>query len=374
MKKTVFLISILLVLRVSAQINTRRTIAIPDIPGYVTLKCDFHMHTVFSDGQVWPDVRVAEAWNDGLDAIAITDHLEYSPHSGDIKADRNRSYEIAKGPGKQMNIIVIHGAEITRGNPVGHWNCLFIQDGEKVNKDSAYDGLVEATAQKAVIQWNHPGWRLPNEIPVWYGFQQKVFDHKMMNQIEIVNETSYYPLAHQWALDKNLAITANSDVHGPIYQSYGNIVHRPITLVFAKERSEASIKEALLAGRTAVYHIDTLMGREEFLKPLLQQSLTVKTPVITIAGKQWIDVILDNSSDVPVMLSFKGGSDEYASVGSGIYVPAHGQARVTVKGLKENVGERKYSIPCIVDNYYVGPRKGMSTSFEFTVKFEVAKK
>ena len=26
----------------------------PDIPGYQTLKCDLHIHTVFSDGSVWP--------------------------------------------------------------------------------------------------------------------------------------------------------------------------------------------------------------------------------------------------------------------------------------------------------------------------------
>ncbi|MHC4330495.1 MAG: hypothetical protein ACYSWW_20505 [Planctomycetota bacterium] len=32
----------------------------PDILGYKTLKCDFHMHTVFSDGQVWPTTRVDE--------------------------------------------------------------------------------------------------------------------------------------------------------------------------------------------------------------------------------------------------------------------------------------------------------------------------
>ena len=49
---------------------------IPDIPGYYTMKCDFHMHTVFSDGKVWPDVRVKEAIAEGLDAISITDHVE----------------------------------------------------------------------------------------------------------------------------------------------------------------------------------------------------------------------------------------------------------------------------------------------------------
>lgn len=32
----------------------RHEIAFTDLSGYKTLKCDFHMHTVFSDGRVWP--------------------------------------------------------------------------------------------------------------------------------------------------------------------------------------------------------------------------------------------------------------------------------------------------------------------------------
>ena len=44
-------------------------IEFPDVPGYLTLKCDLHMHTVFSDGSVWPNIRVQEALRDGLDAI-----------------------------------------------------------------------------------------------------------------------------------------------------------------------------------------------------------------------------------------------------------------------------------------------------------------
>jgi len=52
-----------------SQSGVRRIINIPDISGYHTLKCDFHMHTVFSDGLVWPTVRVQEAYLEGLDAI-----------------------------------------------------------------------------------------------------------------------------------------------------------------------------------------------------------------------------------------------------------------------------------------------------------------
>lgn len=32
---------------------------------------DLHTHSVFSDGQVWPSIRVEEGVRDGLDALAI---------------------------------------------------------------------------------------------------------------------------------------------------------------------------------------------------------------------------------------------------------------------------------------------------------------
>ena len=32
------------------QTPVRQTLAVPDLPGFRTLKADFHLHTVFSDG------------------------------------------------------------------------------------------------------------------------------------------------------------------------------------------------------------------------------------------------------------------------------------------------------------------------------------
>ena len=62
------------------------------------LSTDLHIHTVFSDGAVWPSIRVEEARREGLDLIAMTEHLEYQPHEEDIPhPDRNRSYAIASG-------------------------------------------------------------------------------------------------------------------------------------------------------------------------------------------------------------------------------------------------------------------------------------
>ena len=80
---------LLFVFPLSAQVrqNVKQTVNLPDIPGYFTLKCDFHMHTVFSDGHVWPSFRVNEALRDGLDAISITEHIDYEGFPDEIKKD-----------------------------------------------------------------------------------------------------------------------------------------------------------------------------------------------------------------------------------------------------------------------------------------------
>ena len=55
----------------------RREIIVPQVRGLNVYKADLHMHTIFSDAHVTPEYRVQEAWLDGLDVIAITEHTEY---------------------------------------------------------------------------------------------------------------------------------------------------------------------------------------------------------------------------------------------------------------------------------------------------------
>ena len=131
MKNFIVLILFVFVSNIYLQTRARTEIQIPDILGYKTLKCDFHIHTVFSDGNVWPTVRAEEAWREGLDAISITDHLEYTPHKEDINLRYNRSSEIAKSHGDELDITVIKGSEITRSMPPGHLNAIFINDADK---------------------------------------------------------------------------------------------------------------------------------------------------------------------------------------------------------------------------------------------------
>ena len=257
----------------SPDVKVDRTIVFPDIPGYITLKCDLHIHTVLSDGLVWPAIRVEEAIRDGLDAISITDHLEYQPHKDDIPhSDRNRSYQLARQASGNSDLLVIHGAEITRAMPPGHANAIFLEDANALNLDDPMEVFREAKRQGAFIFWNHPNWTAQREdgVATLTELHQQLFAEGFLNGIEIVNEDTYSDEALQIALDHNLTLLGNSDIHGLIDWQYDvpGGGHRPVTLVFAKERTESSLKDALEARRTAVWFNNTLVGRSEFLVPL----------------------------------------------------------------------------------------------------------
>ena len=71
MKKSSIIGVLILCFTFWGKAQVRNEIRVPDPEGYRTLKCDFHIHTVFSDGLVWPTVRVDEAYREGLDAIAL---------------------------------------------------------------------------------------------------------------------------------------------------------------------------------------------------------------------------------------------------------------------------------------------------------------
>lgn len=256
-----------------------KSLFIPDLDQYKTLKCDFHMHTVFSDGLVWPTTRVDEAYSEGLDAIALTEHIEYRPHKEDIKAGHNRSYDIAKQRADQLGVILIKGSEITREMAPGHHNALFLQDCEKLDTPEYMNAFKAAKAQNAFIFWNHPGWdaQQPEETR-WWDVHTQLYDDGFMQGIEVANGASYFPEAHQWCLDKKLTMMGTSDIHQPIQTdiNFAKGEHRTITLVFAKERTAESIKEALLNRRTAVFYQDQVIGEEIWLKELFKNAIRIE--------------------------------------------------------------------------------------------------
>lgn len=295
----------------------RTAINIPDLPGYVTLKCDFHIHTVFSDGKVWPTVRSEEAWREGLDAIAITDHIEHQPHKADMIKNHNRAYELARGTGDDLKLMVVHGSEITRSMPPGHLNAIFLTNSTLLETEKWQDAVGAAHDQGAFIFWNHPGWerQLTNGVVVWYSEHTQLVQEGKLNGIEVINGREYYPEAHRWALEKKLTMFSNSDIHEPLnldYQVHAGD-HRPLTLVFAKERSMAAMKEALFARRTVVYSGNQLIGEEQYLRPIFEKSITLDRIAVTLKGKKAVLVQISNSSDIDYELEGTNPPTEFSA-------------------------------------------------------------
>jgi predicted metal-dependent phosphoesterase TrpH len=252
----------------------------PDVPGYKVMKCDLHQHTVFSDGSVWPDIRVAESLMDGLDAISLTEHLEYQPHKADIPhPDRNRSYELALKEAKDHNLLIIRGSEITRNMPPGHCNAIFIDDANKMLVADSIGVFREAKRQGAFTFWNHPFWtrQQTDGITILNPVQKMLIKEKLLDGIEVVNDGNYSDEAIQIALDNNLTMMGTSDVHKLIAWSNAAAAgaNRPVTLVFAKEPTIEGIKEGLMNRRTVVSFKDFLIGRDEYLLPMVKASLKI---------------------------------------------------------------------------------------------------
>jgi len=308
MKKTLFsgLLLVLISSSILAQI-VRKDMKVPDILDYKTLKCDFHIHTVFSDGNVWPTIRVDEAWMMGYDAISITDHIEYQPHKDYIPVQHNASFEIAKPEGDKQDIIVIQGSEITREMPPGHLNAIFIKDATKIETNliahkhstqtpSNYmdsidhvlkdynNALKEAHEQDGFIFWNHPGWssQAPDGIK-FYDVHKELIEKGWLNGIEVANWGEWYPEAFRWCLDHNLAMLSNSDIHQTeeIFEIKSKVDHRPVTLVFVRSRSAEGIREALDAARTAVWFNNMVIGRKDYVEPLFYNSVEISETFFT---------------------------------------------------------------------------------------------
>ncbi|MCB0568912.1 MAG: PHP domain-containing protein [Phaeodactylibacter sp.] len=361
MKKLLLLLLLAQAFQLTAQAPhthvPQRAIRFPDVPGYLTLVCDFHQHTVFSDGSVWPDIRVQEALRDSLDAISLTEHLEYQPHKGDIPhPDRNRSYEVAKDNARAYGLIVVKGSEITRRMPPGHSNAIFIQDANKLMIEDSIEVFREAKRQGAFTFWNHPNWtaQRPDGIARLTAMHLQLIEEGLLDGIEVVNDLTYSDEALQIALDYNLTIMGTSDIHGLVDWQYGipEGGHRPVTLAFATERSAEAIKDALLNRRTVVWYNNTLIGREAQLVPLAEASLSVAKAAYQ--GPSSLAVVtVRNTSDVEYVLQSRSGYTFHTSTGLVVLHP-QGETELQVKTLEQL---KEFDLPFTVLNAVTAPNE-----------------
>ncbi|MFH1852878.1 MAG: Sb-PDE family phosphodiesterase [Candidatus Neomarinimicrobiota bacterium] len=357
----------------TAQVQRRQEIILPDLPGYITLKCDFHMHTIFSDGLVWPTVRVEEAWRDGLDAIALTDHIESTPYKNDVIIDYDRPYAIAEPVAQALGIILIKGAEITRSMPPGHFNVLFAENIDTLKTPSWETALRTARQQDAFVFWNHPGWvgQQLDGSARWDSIHDALYEQGLFQGVEVVNHFEYYPEALAWALEKNLTVLANSDIHNAVEVAFdaddGN--RRPLTLVFVRERSAAGIRDALRERRTVACWGNNLYGSEKYLRPLFDGSIVVEEKQARIYGR-WLDQVrIRNNSAIDYRLKLRHDV-ENVRVPREITLFAQSTILFELIGTSSTYsGARTVKIPYSVENLVTGPGEGLAVEIAVDVTF-----
>lgn len=349
-------------------------VRIPDVDGYRTLKCDFHMHTVFSDGDLWPEFRVKEALAEGLDAIAITDHIEYLPKKKYMGTDRNLSYQIARETAAATGLILIPGAEITRSMPPGHLNAIFIQDANALATETWRDAVTEARRQGAIIFWNHPGWKgqQADGLPRWYAEHTELLGNGSLWGMEVANHTEYYPQVLAWAREKGLGILGNSDSHEPISFEFNRkgIPHRPMTLVFASDRTAEAIRAALLAKRTAIYRENTVIGDSVWLHQIFVHAVTLTPGEISTTGRKPVPVTATNTSDLTWHLERVSASGALVFPEE-LTIPA-GQS--TIFGVRPPADTLSVQGPVTVSyrvkNLIIAPDRYLEVPLTFRVKIE----
>ncbi len=321
-------------LRHSRQTSAERTeIILPQVNGYNVYKADLHLHTIYSDGDVTPEYRVREAWYDGLDVVASTEHVEYRRHEGTminflkgyvkkgteavnynlmggpadkdgIQSDLNHSVRLYESIAFLYGITVIPGAEITRDPKViGHYNALFTTDNNTIYDADPIQSMRNARAQGAIIMQNHPGWRRTDLSMM--EFETKVYGEGLIDGIEIMNGSEFYPKAIERAKEYGYFMSSNTDAHNSTFETYSrNGSFRNMTLIFAKNQSLESLKEALLAHRTLAYSFGSIAGEEQLLKDFFKASMAVKVLDVDPKGKKTVS--LTNMSSFAYLLDFGG--------------------------------------------------------------------
>lgn len=274
----------------------RKEIMIPSsLNGYNVYKADLHTHSIFSDGLVHPKWRVYEAWQDGLDVMAVTEHIEnrayenmfheylkeytdkeYQKGPAGLKnVDINFSIREAKKEAVKYGITIIPGSEITRsGSEVGHFNALFTTDNNLIYDEDPVQSIRNAKSQGALVMHNHPGWRRKDikMTPT----EKTAYGEGLIDGVEVMNGGMFFPGIIDRVREYNQFIAANTDVHKTTASDYRLTgADRPMTLILAKDKSLESLREALLQRRTIAFGFNTLCGSEELLRDFFHACVKV---------------------------------------------------------------------------------------------------
>lgn len=198
--------------------------------GFTWLACDFHAHTVHSDGALGVGELAARAVEAGLDVLAVTDHNTVSHHSA------------LPSLSKRYGVTLLPGQEVTTDR--GHANAF--GDIGWVDFRRPASTWVSATRERGgLLSINHPiagdySWihPLPERPPLAEIWHHSWFDLTWTG-----------PLAWWTAWGLDTVPIGGSDFHDP---TQGRPVGRPVTWLACESAAPDAVLDGLRAGRTAL--------------------------------------------------------------------------------------------------------------------------
>ena len=281
----------------------RTEIILPDVNGFKCYKGDFHIHTSYSDGKATPGGRVNEAWYDGLDIIAITDHYEGTSglkralkvaaplnpdgepteyktavQRGSVPADFNAIHDEAVAQLRRTGfpMLLIKGCEMAREpKEYGHFNCLFLKDLNTLYDPDIAEAFKNVKKQGGIVIHNHPSYRRGTTDKS--ESHKKLYDAGLIDGVEVANGVNFYPLMIGRCINEKLTMFANTDEHNLTSYRFGSQnCYRTMTFVFAKNLTEKAVKDAILKRRTLAYVCGYIAGEEQLLCDFINAAVYCK--------------------------------------------------------------------------------------------------
>lgn len=287
------------------RIETRPQHSFPKVGQYEVLACDFHMHTPYSDGAISPRERVLEAYRQGYDAIAITDH------------GKTDAYKDAIDLAKALGIVLIRSFEtgikdnehlVVLGAPEGYVPVNAHSWAEKKGEPTAfYQDQLESIAKfggVVILAHPHVGYREPVIWAIKHGLIQAV---EVKNGVvgsgwnTVLSHGTYcYPAAFDFALENKLAMLADTDSHS------ARAADSEISYVLVKKRNAEGVLEGIRAGRSVACFSGMIWGAPDLLKDIFRASVNISEAVDVSSGEKC--VFIQNRSPAALKVNLQTGS------------------------------------------------------------------
>ncbi|MFW6090514.1 MAG: CehA/McbA family metallohydrolase [Actinomycetota bacterium] len=201
---------------------------LPAAAGLTWLACDFHAHTVHSDGVLGVGELAACAVEAGLDVLAVTDHNTVSHHPA------------LPGLSKRYGVTLLPGQEVTTDR--GHANAFGDIGWVDFRRPAA--SWVSVTRERGGLlsinhplagdcSWVHPLPERPRLAEIWHRTWQ--------------DRTWTSPLAWWTAWGLDTVPIGGSDFHDPRRDTVGT----PVTWVACEADDPDAVLDGLRAGRTS---------------------------------------------------------------------------------------------------------------------------